>query len=122
MLIEPRGEQKDGVESADAKRPRLRCCTHAGFRPRGRRLGCGFGCLCRRMTGKGGGKHRGEAKPVVLLERHGCTEVGAQTAVGVAVDLRPGWTILEHLREPDPRPPETQQGAASRERRHVDRQ
>ena len=48
MLIEPRGEQKDGVEAADAKRPRLRCCTHAGFRPRGRRLGCGFGC--RRMT------------------------------------------------------------------------
>ena len=35
----------------------------------------------------------------MLLERHGSTEVGAQTAVGVVVDLRPRRPVLEDLAE-----------------------
>ena len=33
---------------------------------------------------------------IVLLEGKSCTEVGAETTLGVAVDLLPGGTILEH--------------------------
>ena len=80
------------------KRPSLPVRRGRGERGEGRWRGGGEGEGEGEEAGReeGAGERDG-ARPVVLLERHSGTEVGAQTAVGVAVDFCPRWTVLEHL-------------------------